>query len=111
MIAGLGDLARHASTLSVTQTVALAATGLIWSRYSLVITPKNWSLFSVNAFVALTQLIQLGRAIHYYYFSDTDDPTVTEIAHVNMSRAFNETGDAGISIANYTLAPNSTDIF
>ncbi|XP_044258815.1 mitochondrial pyruvate carrier 2-like [Tribolium madens] len=65
VIAGIGDLARPAETLSVSQSAALAATGVIWSRYSLVIIPKNYSLFSVNVFVGLTQLIQLYRAIDY----------------------------------------------
>lgn len=73
MLAGLKDLARAASTLSIAQTVALFFTGLIWSRYSLVIIPKNWSLFAVNAFVALTQTVQLGRAIHYHFFTDHPD--------------------------------------
>ncbi|TMW49487.1 hypothetical protein DOY81_005441 [Sarcophaga bullata] len=62
VIAGLSDLARPAETLSVSQCGALAATGIIWSRYSLVIIPKNWSLFSVNLFVAIVQCVQLGRA-------------------------------------------------
>jgi hypothetical protein len=48
VIAGLGDLQRPADKLSLPQTFALAMTGMIWSRYSLVITPKNWSLFGVN---------------------------------------------------------------
>jgi len=65
VIAGLGDLQRPAEKLSVSQSSALAATGLIWSRYSLVIIPKNWSLFSVNVFVALTSLYQLTRCIRY----------------------------------------------
>jgi hypothetical protein len=39
----------------------LAATGLIWSRYSLVIIPKNYSLLTVNMFVAGTGLMQLSR--------------------------------------------------
>lgn len=39
--------------------------GLIWSRYSMVITPKNYSLFAVNIFVALTGLFQLGRIYNY----------------------------------------------
>lgn len=63
VIAGIGDLTRPADKLSVSQSGALAATGLIWSRYSLVIIPKNWSLFSVNVFVAATSLYQLSRAI------------------------------------------------
>lgn len=74
-MAGLRDMARDASTLSIAQTIALLATGIIWSRYSLVITPKNWNLFSVNAFVALTQFVQMCRAIHYHYFTDQIDAT------------------------------------
>jgi len=77
VIAGLKDLGRHASSLSIGQTIALACTGIIWSRYSLVIIPKNWNLFSVNAFVALVQLTQLGRAIHYYYFEKESEAMPT----------------------------------
>ncbi|XP_037081055.1 mitochondrial pyruvate carrier 2-like [Pollicipes pollicipes] len=65
VIAGLGDVNRPAEKLSVGQAGALAATGIIWSRYSMVITPKNWSLFSVNLFVAATGLFQLAKiALH-----------------------------------------------
>ncbi|XP_055544131.1 mitochondrial pyruvate carrier 2-like [Wyeomyia smithii] len=62
VFAGLNDLRRPADQLSVSQSASLAATGLIWSRYSLVIIPKNYGLFSVNLFVAITQLAQLYRA-------------------------------------------------
>ncbi|XP_030768144.1 mitochondrial pyruvate carrier 2-like [Sitophilus oryzae] len=65
VIAGLADLQRPAEAISPSQTAALAATGVIWSRYSLVIIPKNYSLFSVNVFVAVTQIYQLYRAINY----------------------------------------------
>lgn len=58
-------MARPADSLSVPQCAALAATGIIWSRYSLVIIPKNWGLFSVNLFVGLVQSVQLGRAYLY----------------------------------------------
>lgn len=64
-MAGIADLTRPAEKISPAQTVALAATGVIWSRYSLVIIPKNYSLFSVNVFVAFTQLYQLYRAVKY----------------------------------------------
>lgn len=37
--------------------------GLIWSRYSLVIVPKNWFLFSVNVFVGATGCYQVSRII------------------------------------------------
>lgn len=35
--------------------------GLIWSRYSLVIIPKNWNLFAVNFFVGSAGASQLYR--------------------------------------------------
>jgi len=63
--AGLKDLSRPAEKLSVSQNVALAATGFIWVRYSLVITPVNYSLAAVNFFVGSTGLGQLGRIWHY----------------------------------------------
>ncbi|KAI6182971.1 Mitochondrial pyruvate carrier [Aphelenchoides bicaudatus] len=65
--AGLADLARPAEKLSISQNVALAATGLIWTRYCLVITPINYYLSSVNFFVGCTGLTQLGRIAHYRY--------------------------------------------
>ena len=65
VIAGLSDLQRPASQISVTQSSALGITGLIWTRYSLAIIPKNWSLFSVNLFVAITALYQVSRGIMY----------------------------------------------
>ncbi|XP_066138897.1 uncharacterized protein [Euwallacea fornicatus] len=66
VLAGIADLSRPVEKISPTQTVALAATGVIWSRYSLVIIPKNYSLFSVNVFVAITQLYQLYRAVNHH---------------------------------------------
>ncbi|XP_035720279.1 mitochondrial pyruvate carrier 2-like isoform X2 [Vespa mandarinia] len=65
VIAGLGDLQRPADKISIGQSSSLAVTGVIWTRYSLAITPKNWSLFSVNFFVACTALYQISRAIKY----------------------------------------------
>lgn len=38
-----------------------APSGLIWSRYSLVIIPKNWNLFAVNFFVGSAGATQLYR--------------------------------------------------
>lgn len=62
-MAGIGDLQRPAEKISIAQSGALGLTGAIWTRYSLAITPKNWSLFSVNLFVAFTALYQVARAI------------------------------------------------
>lgn len=59
--AGVKDLTRPPEKLSVSQNVALAATGFIWVRYSLVITPINYSLAAVNAMVGLSGATQLYR--------------------------------------------------
>uniref|UniRef100_UPI00398E5F1F mitochondrial pyruvate carrier 2b n=1 Tax=Pristiophorus japonicus TaxID=55135 RepID=UPI00398E5F1F len=65
--AGIADLARPADKLSPAQSGVLCATGLIWSRYSLVIIPKNWSLFAVNFFLGCAGSIQLLRITKYHY--------------------------------------------
>ncbi|GJQ68972.1 hypothetical protein Trydic_g6157 [Trypoxylus dichotomus] len=66
VMAGIGDiLSRHPSQISTSQSCALAVTGLIWSRYSVVIIPVNYNLLSVNAFVSMTQLYQLYRVFDY----------------------------------------------
>ena len=63
--AGLKDLSRPADKLSLSQNVALAATGFIWVRYSLVITPVNYSLAAVNFFVGASGVSQLYRIWDY----------------------------------------------
>ncbi|KAF9241647.1 mitochondrial pyruvate carrier [Melanogaster broomeanus] len=72
--AGVKDLNRPADKLSISQNVALAATGFIWVRYSFVITPVNYSLAAVNFFVGSTGLAQLGRIAYHRYNS----PQATE---------------------------------
>ncbi|KAI9007073.1 putative FMP43-protein found in mitochondrial proteome [Gaertneriomyces semiglobifer] len=85
VIAGLGDLSRPADKLSMTQTVALAATGIIWSRYSLVITPKNWSLFSVNVFVGATGLYQLYRIWEHKKAIGAAQPTASTATQISKN--------------------------
>lgn len=41
VIAGIGDFYRPAEKLSLTQNIALTCTGLIWTRWCLIIKPKN----------------------------------------------------------------------
>ncbi|KAI0044350.1 UPF0041-domain-containing protein [Auriscalpium vulgare] len=65
--AGVKDLSRPAENLSVSQNVALAATGFIWVRWSMVITPVNYSLAAVNVFVGSTGLGQLIRIANHRY--------------------------------------------
>ncbi|XP_077392634.1 mitochondrial pyruvate carrier 2b isoform X1 [Festucalex cinctus] len=63
--AGLADMTRPADKLSTSQSAVLTATGLIWSRYSLVIVPKNWNLFAVNFFLGSAGGSQLYRIWRY----------------------------------------------
>uniref|UniRef100_A0A0D3GQI0 Mitochondrial pyruvate carrier n=1 Tax=Oryza barthii TaxID=65489 RepID=A0A0D3GQI0_9ORYZ len=72
-IANVADFAKPPEKISFPQQVAVACTGVIWSRYSMVITPKNWNLFSVNVAMAGTGLYQLSRKIRKDYFSDEKD--------------------------------------
>lgn len=65
VMAGLADMTRPAEKLSMSQSAVLTATGLIWSRYSLVIIPKNWNLFAVNFFVGGAGGSQLFRIWRY----------------------------------------------
>ena len=49
---------------------ALAATGVIWSRYATQIIPVNYNLLSVNLFVGATGLYQLYRIYQYTIIRD-----------------------------------------
>jgi hypothetical protein len=42
VLAGVSDFARPAEKLSLTQNAALTTTGLIWTRWCLIIKPKNY---------------------------------------------------------------------
>ena len=61
VLAGISDFARPAEKLSPMQNGALTATGLIWTRWCFVITPKNYLLAAVNFFLAGVGIIQLSR--------------------------------------------------
>ncbi|XP_071373954.1 mitochondrial pyruvate carrier 2-like [Centroberyx affinis] len=64
VMAGLADMTRPAEKLSTSQSAVLMTTGILWSRYSLIIIPKNWGLFAVNLFLGVaggTQLIRIWR--------------------------------------------------
>ncbi|KAF3694726.1 Mitochondrial pyruvate carrier 2 Brain protein 44 [Channa argus] len=65
VVAGLADMTRPADKLSTSQSAVLTATGLIWSRYSLVIYPRNWNLFAVNFFLGCAGGSQLYRIWRY----------------------------------------------
>ena len=67
VLAGIENLSRPAELISVEQTLAIGSTGFVYSRFSMVIVPKNYTLLSVNVFVAITQSVQLFRALRYKY--------------------------------------------
>ncbi|XP_051215408.1 mitochondrial pyruvate carrier 4 [Lolium perenne] len=73
-IANIADFAKPPEKISYPQQVAVTATGVIWSRYSMVITPRNLNLFAVNVAMAGTGLYQLSRKIRKDYFSDEKEP-------------------------------------
>ncbi|GIL46424.1 hypothetical protein Vafri_3424, partial [Volvox africanus] len=72
-LANIADINRPAEKISLPQQCAITATGIIWSRYSTQITPVNYNLLAVNAFMAVTGAYQLFRKISY----DMAQPAVT----------------------------------
>lgn len=64
-LANIADFQRPPEMISYPQQCAVTATGLIWSRFSTQITPVNYNLLAVNAFMAATGIYQLQRKIRY----------------------------------------------
>ncbi|KAK2394243.1 Mitochondrial pyruvate carrier 4 [Trifolium repens] len=69
-IANIADFTKPPEKISYPQQIAVMATGLIWSRYSTQITPKNWNLVCVNLAMAGTSVYQLSRKLRQDYFSE-----------------------------------------
>ncbi|KAI9753387.1 MAG: hypothetical protein M1815_006241 [Lichina confinis] len=65
VIAGISDFYRPAEKLSLTQNIALLATGSIWTRWCLIIKPKNVLLAAVNFFLAGVGVVQVSRILAY----------------------------------------------
>jgi len=71
-IANLADYKRPVDKVSTAQQVALAATGLIWTRWSFVINPVNYNLAAVNCGLAASSLYHLSRKfVHDPFPSDS----------------------------------------
>ena len=64
--ANIKDFKRPVENISVNQQIAIFLTGVIWSRYSMVITPINYNLMSVNMAMSTTAAYQLYRRIKYH---------------------------------------------
>ncbi|EGS22954.1 uncharacterized protein CTHT_0014330 [Thermochaetoides thermophila DSM 1495] len=67
VLAGVSDFARPAEKLSFTQNAALTATGLIWTRWCLIIKPRNILLATVNFFLGCVGVVQVTRIGLYQY--------------------------------------------
>ncbi|KAL9624688.1 MAG: hypothetical protein Q9160_001042 [Pyrenula sp. 1 TL-2023] len=65
VIAGIGDFFRPAEKLSLTQNLALLATGSIWTRWCLIIKPRNVLLAAVNACLACVGVVQVSRILTF----------------------------------------------
>ncbi|KAH0538223.1 hypothetical protein FGG08_005192 [Glutinoglossum americanum] len=65
VIAGIGDFYRPAEKLSLTQNIALTCTGAIWTRWCLIIKPKNYLLAAVNFFLGCVGTVQVSRIFMY----------------------------------------------
>ncbi|KAJ5474316.1 hypothetical protein N7475_003882 [Penicillium sp. IBT 31633x] len=61
VIAGISDFARPAEKLSLTQNAALMGTGAIWTRWCMIIKPRNVLLATVNFFLGCVGAVQVTR--------------------------------------------------
>eukprot|EP00747_Dinoflagellata_sp_TGD_P121554 gnl/TRDRNA2_/TRDRNA2_173452_c0_seq1.p1 gnl/TRDRNA2_/TRDRNA2_173452_c0~~gnl/TRDRNA2_/TRDRNA2_173452_c0_seq1.p1 ORF type:complete len:335 (+),score=33.25 gnl/TRDRNA2_/TRDRNA2_173452_c0_seq1:64-1068(+) len=68
-INNLKDIHKPTDTISISQMAALSLTGLIWMRYSFVITPVNYNLAAVNVALGGSSLWHLGRKINADYIA------------------------------------------
>jgi len=79
--ANLADYARPVDKVSTAQQLALMSTGLIWTRWSFVITPVNYNLAAVNALLACSSGYHIMRKTVYDPFPPAPPgtyPTPTE---------------------------------
>eukprot|EP01061_Rhynchopus_euleeides_P017347 TRINITY_DN2882_c0_g1_i1.p1 TRINITY_DN2882_c0_g1~~TRINITY_DN2882_c0_g1_i1.p1 ORF type:complete len:250 (+),score=90.73 TRINITY_DN2882_c0_g1_i1:123-872(+) len=75
-VSNLIDYNRPVDKISTSQQLALLSTGVIWSRYSMVIIPKNYNLLYVNLALATTSLYHVWRKLVAEYA----DPRPTAVA-------------------------------
>lgn len=63
----LADLNKPTDKMSLAQQTALTMTGVIWTRYSMVINPINYNLGAVNFVLALSSGYHLSRKLNADY--------------------------------------------
>ncbi|CAL5868967.1 uncharacterized protein PFLUO_LOCUS3195 [Penicillium psychrofluorescens] len=82
VIAGISDFSRPPEKLSLTQNAALMATGAIWTRWCLIIKPRNVLLAAVNFFLGCVGVVQVGRIYSWQRSqSGSDADAIKEIAN------------------------------
>lgn len=62
-------IALDTDKMSLAQQIALTSTGVIWTRYSFVITPVNYNLAIVNAVLGVSSGYHLTRKINNDYIN------------------------------------------
>lgn len=65
VLTSLDSFTRPLELVSVSQSATLAASGLIWTRYCLVITPVNYALSICNFMLGAANSVQTFRAFNY----------------------------------------------
>ncbi|ODV88213.1 hypothetical protein CANARDRAFT_26356 [[Candida] arabinofermentans NRRL YB-2248] len=75
VFAGASDMVRPVEKVSGTQQLALFATGVIWTRWSFVIRPKNYLLASVNFFLGSVAGYQILRIYNWRRSIGDDIPS------------------------------------
>ncbi|GAD91621.1 UPF0041 domain protein [Paecilomyces variotii No. 5] len=103
VIAGVADFARPAEKLSLTQNAALMATGAIWTRWCLIIKPRNVLLAAVNFFLGCVGVVQVSR-IFLWRRSQTGSSAeaAKEIEHevVDSAKAVEENAKGALQKSN-----------
>ncbi|XP_075985045.1 mitochondrial pyruvate carrier 2-like isoform X2 [Anticarsia gemmatalis] len=66
VLASLDSFSRPLEVVSTSQSATLAATGLVWTRYCLVITPINYSLAICNFMLGVANSVQTMRAYNFH---------------------------------------------
>ncbi|KAL8740890.1 MAG: hypothetical protein Q9190_006447 [Brigantiaea leucoxantha] len=85
VLAGISDLSRPAEKLSLTQNAALMATGAIWTRWCLIIKPRNILLAAVNFFLGCVGVTQVARIVMYQ--QELKKSGISQVAESNAKDA------------------------
>ncbi|KAL8773496.1 MAG: hypothetical protein Q9209_001600 [Squamulea sp. 1 TL-2023] len=78
VLAGVSDFYRPAEKLSLTQNLALTATGAIWTRWCFIIKPRNILLAAVNFFLGCVGVVQVTRILRWQ--QSVKNGTISEVA-------------------------------